>query len=430
MKYSKSKVGARCTCPTISGHMQYAPTPNPKQLIVSLPAKRRKDLDIIFLRREKGFNGADADFSLPIGRGRSLWLFGDTLVGPRFNPPKYEMPRNAIGILHHNAKAKFVVPALAGKTNPTVGADLFVCPLYRANTQVRPYKNSFPTDSLKKERLPDPSTLKFTFHWRTENRRARAFFPAPKAGQWLWPGSACVVNQKIYYFLHAFQTDNKNSKYDSFKFRRTGFRILRTDNPDDTPDNWNIEHINIPKLCDSVVWGISCFSGKDSFLYLWGATRGHRKKGTVMARCPFEFLEENKGKGWEFFVEGKSSPVWSYQSNYLHPLFSHRAPEMSLHYLEKQKIFLTVYGFHKDKSLGLRIARNIEGPWSHYQEFYRPPERDWNKHYFSYAPKAHPELSPDGNELFITYISNSLYPRDVFIDKRIYYPKFLALKLK
>jgi len=398
MKYSKSKDKTSCrggVAPPLNTGEETSPLPNPKQLIVSLPAKRRTDLDIIFLRGENGFNGADADFSLPIGRGRSLWLFGDTFVGPRFNPPKYEMPRNAIGILHHN----FV-------------GDAYMRP---RNIGILRYA---------------PTELKFTFHWRTENGRARAFFPAPKAGQWLWPGSACVVNQKIYYFLHALQTDNKNSKYDSFKFRRTGFHILQTDNPDDTPDNWNIKHINIPKLCDSVVWGISCFSGKDSFLYLWGATRGHRKKGTVMARCPFEFLEENKGKGWEFFVEGKSSPVWSYQSNYLHPLFSHRAPEMSLHYLEKQKIFLTVYGFHKDKCLGLRIARNIGGPWSHYLEFYRPPERDWNKHYFSYAPKAHPELSPDGNELLITYISNSLYPRDILIDKRLYYPKFLALKLR
>jgi len=395
MKYSKSNVGTRCKRPTISGHIQYAPTPDPKQLIVSLPAKRRKDLDVIFLRKEQGFNGADADFSLSIGKNRSLWLFGDTLVGPRFNPPEYQMPRNAIGILHHN----FV-------------GDAYMRPRNRGILQYT------------------PTELKFTFYWRTEERRAKAFFPAPKAGQWLWPGSACILHKKIYYFLHSFQTDNKHSKYDSFKFRRTGFCILRTDNPNDPPDKWRVEIVNVPKLCHSVFWGVSCFPGKDGYLYLWGPTCGHRQKGTVMVRCPFEFLEENKGKGWEFLVEGKSNPVWSYQSNHLHPLFNHRAPEMSLHYLEKQKIFLTVYGFHKDKSFGLRIARNLEGLWSQYQKIYSPLEDRENEHYFSYAPKAHPELSPAGNELLITYITNTLYPKEIFEDKDLYYPKFLSLKLR
>ncbi len=351
--------------------------PDPKQLILSLPAKRRKDLDALFHGDEQGFYGADGDLSMPIGKGRSLWLFGDVIVGSRDDIRSFELPRNSVGILNRNRKG----------------------------------------------------TFKFKYYWRVENGRAKSFFPTPKAGEWLWPGVGCMINNKLYFFLHRFQTNNKK-KYEAMRFRYVGFCVIRVANPQDAPDLWSLEFLSIPKPCHSVFWGNACFLDKDGFLYLWGASYGHRKKGTVMVRCPIEYLEKNKGKGWEYFVQCNPNPFWSYKSHSLYPLFSDRATEMSLCYLKKQKIFIVVYGGRRRNSIGIRISKDLKGPWSPYREIYDPPEYKWNKHYFCYAPKAHPEMSSDDNELLVTYITNSLYVKDVFKDKRIYYPKFISLKLK
>jgi hypothetical protein len=59
-----------------------------------------------------------------------------------------------------------------------------------------------------------------------------------------------------------------------------------------------------------------------------------------------------------------------------------------------------------------------------------PPDAKWSKNYFCYAPKGHPELSPKGDELPITYITNSHKVSDILHDQRIYYPRFISLPIK
>jgi hypothetical protein len=110
-------------------------------------------------------------------------------------------------------------------------------------------------------------------------------------------------------------------------------------------------------------------------------------------------------------------------------MFKDRPTEVSLNYFKKQKLFVTVYGYYKKGSIGLRVSRNIEGPWSSFLEIYKPPDIEWSKKYFSYAPKAHPEISDNNNELLITYITNSYQPMDIFEDHRVYYPRFISLSI-
>lgn len=345
------------------------------RLIPRLPARRREDLDVLFQRGEQGFSGADGDSSLLLDPHRSLWLFGDTLVGPRNHGALLGMPRNAVGIL-----------------------------------------------ALKRK------PQRFTFYWREKDGELSDFFPSSRPGEWLWPGSACAVNERLYFFLHGFRTDN-TKRIEAFRFRYAGFRVLCAENLQESPDRWILRPVAMPRLAVSVFWGIACFSAPDGYVYLWGWARGNRRRGTVVARYPADQLGPGGVTSWEYYCEGKPQPAWRREGRHLKPLFPDSSPEMSLSYLSRQKVFVAVYSRPRTSRVGLRVARQLMGPWSPYQVIYDPPERRWHKRYFCYAPKAHPELSPKGDELPITYITNAYEVKHVFNDHRIYYPKFISVPL-
>jgi hypothetical protein len=353
-------------------------TPLVSQLVSSFPATPRPDLDNIFQGGKQGFFGADADYSFDIGGGRSLWLFGDTIVSPgdRRDPDNYFMPRNTVGIIRHGDNGEYRVE----------------------------------------------------HYWKMQRNKAKAFFREVRSGEWVWPGSGCMIGGKAYFFLNRFQT-NKNSGYVQFNFSNAGLHLLRAENPEDNPNDWEIVPVKVPRLAKSVYWGNPIFAGEDGYLYVFGSSLGRRKEGTLLARCPFEFLEDSQKGSWEYLKSKYPKPVWVKEPKILDPIFKDRSPEMSISYLEKHKYFVAVYGLKGPDPLKIRIAEKITGPWSRPEGIYNPPEPSWDEKYFCYAPKAHPELSPDGDELIVTYIVNSYDIADVFNDNRIYYPRFLSLPL-
>ena len=60
---------------------------------------------------------------------------------------------------------------------------------------------------------------------------------------------------------------------------------------------------------------------------------------------------------------------------------------------------------------------------------YRCPEMDWPSKAFCYAAKAHPELASAPDELLITYAANSWEFWNLFKDARLYWPRFVRVKL-
>jgi hypothetical protein len=60
---------------------------------------------------------------------------------------------------------------------------------------------------------------------------------------------------------------------------------------------------------------------------------------------------------------------------------------------------------------------------------YRCPEMDWAPKVFCYAAKAHPELTKAPDELLITYAANAWNFWDLFSDARLYWPRFVRVKL-
>ena len=66
--------------------------------------------------------------------------------------------------------------------------------------------------------------------------------------------------------------------------------------------------------------------------------------------------------------------------------------------------------------------------WSAPRIVFRTPEMSWDKSYFCYAAKAHPELSRQEDELLVSYVCNADNFWKMAADARIYRPQFLRLK--
>ncbi len=75
----------------------------------------------------------------------------------------------------------------------------------------------------------------------------------------------------------------------------------------------------------------------------------------------------------------------------------------------------------------LRTAVSPEGPWSPPEVIYRTPETAWDKSYFCYAAKGHPELSGE-KDLLVSYVCNSTDFFKMAADARIYRPKFIRIE--
>ena len=76
-----------------------------------------------------------------------------------------------------------------------------------------------------------------------------------------------------------------------------------------------------------------------------------------------------------------------------------------------------------------RFADAPQGPWSEPVLLYTSPEMKADRKLFSYAGKAHPQLSGE-NELVVSYCVNSFDFARVVNDPTLYWPRFVRVTLK
>lgn len=117
-----------------------------------LPAERAVDFDRLFQRSGGGWTGGDGTLSVRLPDGRSVWLFGDTLLG-------------------------------------TVSPD-----------GTRPADTPFIRNSLV---VQNGAALE-TRH-RSHGGTPGAFFTPPSGQGWFWPGDATVEGRHLRIFLHRFE---------------------------------------------------------------------------------------------------------------------------------------------------------------------------------------------------------------------------------
>jgi len=321
--------------------------------------------------------GADGAYSIDLGAGRSLWLFGDTFVATSAAARRTEasMPRNTIAIQDGR----------------------------------------------------DPTTATLRFFWGSSAAgKPTSFFP-DGPDTWVWPADGIrLPGGPLILFLSV----ERATPGQGLGFASAGWRIGIVDNPDDDPATWAPRYLDpSPASFDAIVGSAVVLDG-DFLVAL--APRSDTHAGQLARFVPADLLAgvvapewwAGDARGWvaEPALDGPPTVV-----------IDDAGSEASLHHEAAQSAWIQMSsrGFGKT-TIAVRRAPALTGAWSPPVDAFTPPESSGAKP-FVYAAKAHPELTT-GNpaELVATYATNSFTFADLLTSagmESLYWPRFVRLTL-
>jgi hypothetical protein len=365
-----------------------APAPEPPKFkTTSWP-----EADRLF-HRDPNWMGADAASSVDLGKGRVLWLFGDSYIA---NTPN-----------HVRTESTFIRNSIAIQTGR------------------------------------NPATADMQFFWRKSSKgTATSFFSGAEltlqgmagGNEWSWPGAGVRVGNSVVLFLTQIRSSNASPG-----FEVAGSRAVRIPNPEDPPDAWRIEELTPPTMPPNVHLAAAVSSeGRYVMGYAFrervrpptlppSAPALRQPHALFLARWPKDAFERGEigtpewstGEGWSRDV-ADAAPILKNGST---ELTASRIPGTGTsapYHIEMQ-----TFGANGRARVGVRVAESAAGPWSKPSIVFRPPEASLPD-IAIYAAKLHPELT--GAQHVATYCTNTRKQEGVVNENDLYYPRFIRLE--
>lgn len=334
----------------------------------------------VLFRRDPRFLGADAALSIPLGPGKTLWLFGDTFVALDDAAPSRsnsKMVRNSVAI----------------------------------------------------QRGADPRAASLEFGWRRGGDGAPASFFPESGGLFYWPGHGVRSRDDGPLVLFLFRV--RNTPGEGLGFAGAGTALAVIDDPDAPLAEWK------PRIVDAAPSGFDALPAtavvRDGEFVVGLAIREKGAHAGALVRHPRERLERGDPSGAEWWNGNAWVPERDIGPGGPAFVMDDAGAECSIHYDERARAFVHVasYGFGASE-IGVRTAPALTGPWTAPTIVYRPPESDGPRP-FVYAAKAHPEIAgEDPRDLVVTYATNSFEFGDLFTEKGrrdLYWPRCVAVRI-
>lgn len=345
----------------------------PPTVVRATPAP---EFDRLFERTE-GWTGGDGMHTVALAPGKTLWLFGDTWVGKI-------------------------------KDNKHVDATM-------VNNTV-----------VVQEQHGNEVKMHFPIRLDGSGKPAAQFTPADGKG-WFWPQAGALVHGKLLLFLTQIE---RTSDPGVFGFRAIGLWLGVVENPLDDPVTWRLTQKKLPCALFSpkreINWGFALLAD-GTHLYIYGFDEDvlpfGKDRHLVVART--RLVEAADPERWEFFGHGG----WHADFQKAERLANEMACDGSVIYLPHRQVYVLVYTQNSMSPLvRLRTAPQPWGPWSPPITLFNCPEMAQDKRLFCYNAKAHAHLSR-GDELVISYVTNSMEFSHVVNNAKLYWPRFYRVKL-
>ena len=341
-----------------------------------VPTIRGVKPDLAFerlFRRDDGWIGSDAIYSIPLPDDSWLWIFGDTLVGEVREGRRWNVA------MVNNSFAR----------QRGFGAD----------------------QRIELQLARDP------------RGKATSFItPQDKPGYfWLWDG--LVLDGRLYLFTTRLTSPGTITAFD---WKLLDQSVVIVENPLDPPAQWTHRQVDFPhghfSETSESLWGLEVLR-EGEWIYTFGTRRGAASdpRELVLARvAPQDFLHFDR---WQFQRNGE----WVAEATQASPLAVGVGTEGSITWLPGYKLWVYVYSPPLDATIQIRAARTLTGPWSDPQSLYTCPDPQRNPRIFCYAAKGR-ILPGTRNELLVSYATNSfeMLP-DVTADAEIYQPRFVRV---
>ena len=321
-------------------------------------------------RHDPSWIGGDAAYSVDLGGGRVLWLFGDSFIA--------KSPARS------RADAWFIRNSVAIQSGSA-----------------------------------DPSAGDIAFSWREDGGGASAFFPG-RDGHWFWPLGGVRLGSTLILFLL-----EEKSVSTGLGFESVGTRVFFVANPDAPPLDWVLTEGTLPSFGFPVAFGAAVVR-EDPYVFVWGDEEPG-DHSVYIARYDVTALEAGDASSPLFLTGGSWAAPSASPPDVIFPsATSTDNPPTELSVESRcDGSWLAVHstGFGST-DIALRTAPSPPGPWSVPRTIFTPPESG-GAGVLVYAAKAHPELS--GGSLVVTYATNASFSQ-VASDTNLYYPRFVRAR--
>jgi hypothetical protein len=341
----------------------------------------------------QGWLGADAAYSVDLGAGKSLWLFGDTFVGP------------------------------ASATSRT-----------QATGFVR---NSIAISTCSGQNCT------FQYYWSGMGTSSQgAVFAAPGI-DWFWPMDGFVYNGTLYLALMQMHATASGG---AFGFAYSGAQLASISNYTEPPSQWNITYQNL-NTGEEAIPGASIVvaqgpggnpdplnpQGADFAYFLTVVPVTNSSPQMALLRLPLSQLDIAARPGntnWEYLKSDSSWGTWLDTSTVLpgdHAVvINPGATEMTVRYHSSTNQWIAVFPLGLDNKAHYSLSSSLTRGWGQSEDLFAYPEMqpgnaNYTANVFCYATKEHVELETAG-QLFVTYACNSVQASDVTNNMSLYRP--------
>ncbi|MFN9373361.1 MAG: DUF4185 domain-containing protein [Planctomycetaceae bacterium] len=341
-----------------------------------VPTLRKAEPDLAFerrFRRDVGWIGSDAIYTIPLPDASWLWVFGDTLVGEVRGGRRWN---------------------------------------------VSMVNNSF----ARQRGFGNDMQLELQLHRDARGQASSFVTPLGKPGYfWIWDG--LVIDGRLYLFTTRLTSPGTITAFD---WKLLDQSVVVVENPLDPPAQWKHRQVDFPHghftETSEALWGLEVVH-EGEWIYVFGTRRqaASDPRELVLARvAPREFPQFDR---WRFFSRGE----WVEDARRGSSLAVGVGTEGSVTWLPEQQVWVYVYSPPLDANIQIRAARTLVGPWSEPQTLYACPDPQRNPRIFCYAAKAR-SVPGTRNELLVSYATNSfeMLP-DVSADAEIYQPRFVRV---
>ncbi len=356
-----------------------------------LEVKNVQDLGCQFVNNPNRMIGQDGAFSIPLN-GKSLWFFGDTLIGERvLGESLWYLSGEAVG--PDDMSGKGTIEKMLNNTG-------LLLPDQCAKDGLWDYKYICDNDGNIRTLIP-----------LLENEDLNRIR--------VWCQHGVYLDDKIYLsFIKVRMMEQSlvEKKSRSNNILPVNFEIIGSGLAVGMEDDWKFQRIihndtDILWVKDVPHFGSAIFPNyNENKLYLYGVlmdSKGVQK--CYVARVGLDKIEDLDS--YEYLIS--QTPEWSSDINDAMAVFEGAPSEVSVSFNSYLNCYLAVHSWGTTPRIVGRTAPNLWGPWSEPVELWivnKKREKPLPYPLLIYAGKEHPELADEnGKIIYITYIEFEEY---------------------
>lgn len=346
-----------------------------------IKVKSVKDLGPQFTDNPHKMVGQDGAYSIPLYNGKSLWFFGDTIIGRRIPGESLWYPGGvAVGPKDMSGR---------GGTEKMLNNTGLICRNAEGERGLKNYHYILERDGMLKQLIPleageDPDRFR------------------------IWCQHGIEINSNVYLFFIKVETIEEG-------IFPVNFRILGSGLAYGNMYDWNFRRITYNG--SDLIWkedqphfASAVLNTEGEYIYLYGVLQGEDK----VQRCYLARVFKNKidePASYEYLCG--NSPDWSEDIKEAIPVFDGMPNEQSVSFNKYLRKYLAVHSYDLSGKIVARTSDTPWGPWSDMTELYQvtaDPSVVLPYPRLIYAGKEHPELVKEaGKTIFITYIEFEEY---------------------